>query len=76
MFLLVALAFFLAWLTGFVVLHLAGGWIHALLICAVMALVIEVMGSGGRHTLLPDDDADAPNRFGRPLQRPRERRAG
>jgi hypothetical protein len=39
MFLALFLIFFVAWVFGFVVFHVAGGLIHALLVVAVICLI-------------------------------------
>ena len=45
MFLALFLIFFVAWVFGFVVFHVAGGLIHALLIVALISLIWHFVGA-------------------------------
>jgi len=51
MFALVALVLIVAWLTGFLVFHAAGGLIHLLLIVALVAFIYHLV-AGRRGTSL------------------------
>ena len=50
MFLVLFLVFLISWVVGFVVFHVAGGLIHALLVLAVISLVWHLV-AGSRRTV-------------------------
>ena len=41
MFLILFIVLLVAWLLGFLAFHIAGGWIHILLIVAVISLIVH-----------------------------------
>ncbi len=41
MFLIIALVLFVAWILGFVVFHVAGFFIHILIILAIISLILQ-----------------------------------
>lgn len=41
MFLIIAIVLFVAWILGFVVFHVAGFFIHLLIILAIIALILQ-----------------------------------